>query len=82
MILDKLILENFRCYSDIEINFDKRLTVIVGDNGAGKTTLLDAIAMLLGRFVSRLPGVTGLVQVLPILECSRTGKLVLHFIAR
>ena len=40
--LDKLELENFRCFSKIEIKFHEKLTVIVAHNGGGKTTVLDA----------------------------------------
>jgi predicted ATP-binding protein involved in virulence len=40
--LDKLELENFRCFSKIEIDLHDKLTVIVALNGGGKTTVLDA----------------------------------------
>jgi len=40
--LDKLELENFRCFSKIEIKLHEKLTVIVALNGGGKTTVLDA----------------------------------------
>ena len=40
--LDKLELENFRCFSKIEIKLHEKLTVIVAPNGGGKTTVLDA----------------------------------------
>ena len=40
--LDKLELENFRCFSKIEIKFHEKLTVIAAHNGGGKTTVLDA----------------------------------------
>ena len=40
--LDKLELENFRCFSRIEITMHEKLTVIVALNGGGKTTVLDA----------------------------------------
>ena len=40
--LDKLELENFRCFSKIEIQLHEKLTVIVALNGGGKTTVLDA----------------------------------------
>ena len=40
--LDKLELENFRCFSKIEIRLHEKLTVIVALNGGGKTTVLDA----------------------------------------
>ena len=38
MFLESLILHNFRCFSDLTVNFNNRLTVIVGGNGAGKST--------------------------------------------
>lgn len=60
MKITKLILENFRSFKDLEISFDPQLTVIVGVNGAGKTSVLDGIALLLGRFLSRLPKVEGI----------------------
>lgn len=40
--LDKLELENFRCFSKIKIELHEKLTVIVALNGGGKTTVLDA----------------------------------------
>jgi predicted ATP-binding protein involved in virulence len=40
--LDKLELENFRCFSKVEIKLHEKLTVIVALNGGGKTTVLDA----------------------------------------
>jgi predicted ATP-binding protein involved in virulence len=40
--LNKLQLENFRCFSKIQIKLHEKLTVIVALNGGGKTTVLDA----------------------------------------
>lgn len=45
MQLEGLQLKNFRCYDELNIDFDARLTVIVGQNGKGKTAIFDAIAM-------------------------------------
>lgn len=59
MKLERLHLKNFRCFDDLIIEFDPRLTVIVGQNGAGKTAILDAIAIGFGRYLSKLPGITG-----------------------
>ncbi|MBI5319704.1 AAA family ATPase [Bradyrhizobium sp.] len=33
---------------DFEVNFDRPITIIVGENGAGKSTLLEGIAVLAG----------------------------------
>mgnify|MGYP004541394875 CR=1 FL=1 len=50
MYIEKLKLHNFRCYENLEIDFHKQLTVIVGKNGAGKTTILEATAIALGAW--------------------------------
>lgn len=50
MYLEKLKLHNYRCYENLEIDFHKNLTVIVGKNGAGKTTILEAAAIALGTW--------------------------------
>ncbi len=59
MKLERLHLRNFRCFEDITLDFGKRLTVIIADNGAGKTALLDAIAIGFGRYLTKLPGISG-----------------------
>ncbi len=60
MKLEQLHLINFRCFADLTLEFGKRLTVIIADNGAGKTALLDAIAIGFGRYLTKLPGITGI----------------------
>lgn len=59
MRLEQLRLRNFRCFDELTIKFDRKLTVIIAENGAGKTAILDAIAIGLGRYLTKLPGVTG-----------------------
>ncbi len=44
LILDKTIIQNFRLFEEIEIDFDKSLTVFISENGSGKTSILDIIA--------------------------------------
>lgn len=58
MFLKSVILHNFRCFSDIEINFNNRLTVVVGNNGAGKSTILEAATIAAGTFSSAMDGLT------------------------
>jgi predicted ATP-binding protein involved in virulence len=60
MLIDSLSLENYRCFDKLSIDFDPRLTVLVGANGSGKTCVLGALLPLLeytaSHFKSRLPG--------------------------
>ncbi len=52
--LDRLLLRNFRCFSEVDLRLDSRLTVLVAPNGGGKTALLDGIAIGWRRFVDVL----------------------------
>ncbi len=50
MRIDRLKLENFRCFSRYDIELAPRFTLLIGDNGSGKTALLDALAVAAGSF--------------------------------
>lgn len=52
MFLNSLMLHNFRCFSDLKINFNNRLTVVVGNNGAGKSTVLEAATIAAGTLTA------------------------------
>ncbi len=52
--LKKIVLRNFRCFENFEMNLDPRLTVLVAENGSGKTAILDAIALGLSPILTRL----------------------------
>lgn len=51
MILEKVKIQNYRQYRDVEIEFakgeDGNFTIIKGDNGTGKTTMLNALSWCL-----------------------------------
>jgi predicted ATP-binding protein involved in virulence len=49
--LSHLRLQNFRCFENLTLELDPRLTVLVAENGRGKTTLLDAIRIMVWPFV-------------------------------
>lgn len=53
MKLKEIRLKNFRCYEDITIPLDEKLTVLVAPNGMGKTAILDAISIALWDFVKK-----------------------------
>ena len=59
MFLNRLRLENFRRFKDVEVKFAKRLSVLVGINGAGKSSILSAISTLLSWYVRRLVSPNG-----------------------
>ncbi|MDZ7740249.1 MAG: DNA replication/repair protein RecF [Bacteroidota bacterium] len=46
MYLSKLILSNFKNYSQSEMEFSEKINCFIGDNGAGKTNILDAVYYL------------------------------------
>ncbi|MCY0966637.1 AAA family ATPase [Parathalassolituus penaei] len=52
MKLERLNLENFRCFQRAELELDPQLTVLVAENGQGKSSVLDAIRIGLWSFVS------------------------------
>lgn len=56
MYISKLRLQNYRCYDDFEMDFNKELTVIVAENGKGKTAILDAVAIALGPYLACFDG--------------------------
>ena len=57
MYISRLCLQNYRCYDNFEIDFNKELTVIVAENGKGKTAILDAVAVALGPYLACFDGV-------------------------
>jgi predicted ATP-binding protein involved in virulence len=61
LILSSLTLSEFRRCRALNITFDKKITVIVGDNGAGKTSITEAISKILSWLNNNLEkdGVNG-----------------------
>ncbi len=46
MIVQKIVLRNYRNYNSLELTFSDKLNIIVGDNGVGKTNIVEAIQFL------------------------------------
>ncbi len=61
MRIDSIHIENFRGIRKLDMEFDPRFTLLVGDNGSGKTSILSALSVVLGIWhVSKI--VTGAKQ--------------------
>src|SRR3989344_5929962 len=46
MQISNIGLTNFRNFSSKKIEFDPKLTVIIGQNGSGKSNILEAVGLL------------------------------------
>jgi len=42
-MIKKIILRNFRCHTNLSLEFNQNFTYISGENGSGKTSILEAI---------------------------------------
>lgn len=60
MKIQRIQLNNYRCFENIEIDFHDSLTVLVGNNGAGKTAVLEGITVALGTLFTGLDGLSGI----------------------
>lgn len=45
MHISKLKIKNFKCYDEIEINFDPDFNLIIGENNSGKSTIFEALRL-------------------------------------
>jgi DNA replication and repair protein RecF len=45
-MVSKMLVRDFRCFSNLEIEFHPESTCIIGRNASGKTSLLEAVAVL------------------------------------
>ncbi|MDL2269571.1 AAA family ATPase [Desulfosarcina sp. OttesenSCG-928-A07] len=53
MKIQSLQLQGFRCFENIQVEFDPQLTVFTGVNGSGKTAVLEAIAVFTKAFMEK-----------------------------
>lgn len=52
--LKQLTIKNFRCFGELNVSFDDKLTVFIAENGGGKTAILDAVAEGLKAYLGAL----------------------------
>ena len=46
MILKKITLKNFRNYENLDLEFEKKINIFIGNNAQGKTNILESIYVL------------------------------------
>lgn len=78
MQIDRITIENFRCFESFEAKFNRELTVIIGNNGSGKSTLLDAVSIAVGTFLAGFDGMgsPGIAKDDALNKCYDMGSVV------
>lgn len=46
MYIDELLLRNYRNYEELDISFENKVNVILGENAQGKTNVMESIYVL------------------------------------
>ena len=50
--IKSLVIKNYKCYENIDIEFNNSINIIVGNNEAGKSTILEAINLCLSGLIN------------------------------
>ena len=50
MVLKRIELKGFRCFSDYGLNFRQGVNLLIGDNGSGKTSVIRGVTLALNAF--------------------------------
>lgn len=77
--VEKLKIQNYKCFRNFEIIFNEGVSIIVGNNEEGKSTILEALqlalsGMLNGRFVELYEGLFNRNAVKEYIESLKTDK--------
>lgn len=56
MRIDRLVVENFKCFAESEFALHPEFTLVVGENGTGKTSILEALSVAAGSWFLGLRG--------------------------
>ncbi|MEY4905683.1 MAG: hypothetical protein RLZZ292_3498, partial [Bacteroidota bacterium] len=57
MRINKITIQNYKCFEHQTFEFDKPFTVFLGLNGKGKTSILDALALAMSAYTAGIDGV-------------------------
>ena len=56
-MIEKIRLKNFHKFKELELKFDKRINIFVGDNESGKSTILSAIDLTLSGSIYKVENI-------------------------
>lgn len=59
MYIQELILQNFKCFDNIKLEFHPELTILVGANGSGKTSIIEGAAIAISTMFVKMDGCSG-----------------------
>lgn len=59
MYIQNLMLQNFKCFDKIELEFHPELTILVGANGSGKTSIIEGAAIAISTMFAKMDGCSG-----------------------
>lgn len=62
MKLEKISINNFRCFDQYDIDFAKEFTILIGKNGVGKSTVISAVKRALSFMFSKSSKQNGVVN--------------------
>lgn len=74
LMIEKLGIENFRCFKSVQLWDLKRVNIIVGENASGKTVLLEAIKVGLDGLPGSLPWINQMRNILTLLPQNPTPE--------
>ncbi len=52
-MIKRIIIKNYKCIEEADIDFNTEKNIIVGNNGVGKSTLMEAMSLALGYGLSK-----------------------------
>ena len=56
MKIEKITIQNYRCFKNLEIRFTKGVNILIGKNGTGKSTIINALRHIMSFLFAGNPG--------------------------
>ena len=74
-MIKRIIIKNYKCIEEADIDFNTAKNIIVGNNGVGKSTLMEAMSLALGYGLSKFEITPYVFNLNAIREFARSNKL-------